>query len=45
VTAQGFEMTGREPDEMSGGKRFKRTARFSLPRGAYATVVLRGLGQ
>lgn len=27
------------------GKRFARTIRFNLPRGAYATVVLRALGQ
>ncbi len=46
VMAEGFEMTGPEKDEMSpGGKRVKRTVRFSLGRGSYATVVLRALGQ
>ena len=46
VVAEGFEMSGPEKDEMSaGGKRVKRTVRFSLGRGAYATVVLRALGQ
>jgi len=44
--ATGFDMSRPEPDERSnGGKRFKRTVEFCLPRGAYATVVLRALGQ
>ncbi|MCC6676888.1 MAG: tRNA pseudouridine(13) synthase TruD [Phycisphaerales bacterium] len=46
VRAEGFEMPGPEGDELcAGGRRLKRTARFELPRGAYATVVLRALGQ
>ncbi len=46
VEAEGFEMTDPERDELSaGGKRVKRTVRFSLGRGAYATVVLRAMGQ
>ena len=38
-------MSPPEPDELGGGTRRKRTVEFELPRGAYATVVLRGLGQ
>ena len=46
VTAEGFEMTDPEKDDLTpGGKKVKRTVRFSLGRGAYATVVLRALGQ
>lgn len=49
VNAAGFEMTQGERDEMAGTggakDRMKRVAKFDLPRGAYATVVLRALGQ
>jgi tRNA pseudouridine13 synthase len=46
VRASRFELSASEPDELSPkGRRLKRTVRFELPRGAYATVVLRGLGQ
>ena len=45
IEAERFEMTAPEKDEFSGGKRLKRTVRFDLGRGAYATVVLRALGQ
>ncbi|CAG0958611.1 tRNA pseudouridine synthase D [Phycisphaerales bacterium] len=46
VAAAGFELSATERDEMVQPRnRFKRTAVFSLPRGAYATVVLRALGQ
>lgn len=53
VDAAGFELGAPEPDEMAppppkGSRkalRFKRVASFELPRGAYATVVLRALGQ
>lgn len=41
-----FSMGAPEVDEMStGANRLKRTLRFMLPRGAYATVLLRALGQ
>jgi tRNA pseudouridine13 synthase len=43
--ADRFEMTLPERDELSGAKRVKRTVRFDLGRGSYATVVLRALGQ
>lgn len=43
--ASGFEMGPPEPDELSAPKRVLRRVRFQLPRGAYATVVLRALGQ
>lgn len=48
VRAEGFEMGPGERDEFAGErspKRWKCGLRFSLPRGAYATVVLRALGQ
>lgn len=51
VRAEGFSMSDAEPDEMAGGgpgrqsRRGKRTVSFDLPRGSYATVVLRALGQ
>jgi tRNA(Glu) U13 pseudouridine synthase TruD len=44
VVAERFEMTAGERDEL-GGKKMRRTVRFDLGRGAYATVVLRALGQ
>lgn len=47
--ATGFSMSPPEPDELATGGpgrvRLKRTLRFDLPRGAYATVLLRALGQ
>jgi tRNA pseudouridine13 synthase len=46
VRAEGFAQERPVPDTFDPtGKRFARTLRFSLPRGAYATVVLRALGQ
>lgn len=47
VRANEFSMDAPEPDDLSKAKprRFKRRVRFELPRGAYATVVLRALGQ
>lgn len=45
IAARGFSMSPDEKDELSAGKRLKRTLIFDLPRGAYATVVLRALGQ
>ncbi len=50
VEASQFTMLPPQPDELApprGRKappRFQRTARFSLPSGSYATVVLRALG-
>lgn len=41
--ATGLSLSPARPDEMSG--RLKRALRFALPRGAYATVLLRALGQ
>ncbi len=44
--ARAVSLSTAEPDELaSRAGRLKRTARFELPRGAYATVVLRALGQ
>lgn len=43
--ARGFALRPPEPDETTGGKKWKRRVHFDLPRGAYATVVLRALGQ
>ncbi len=43
--AEGFEMTPAERDDLGGPQRHKRTVRFDLGRGSYATVVLRALGQ
>lgn len=51
VEASRFEISPPETDDLapSRGKkappRFKRTVKFSLPSGAYATVVLRAIGQ
>ena len=45
VAAGSFTISSPEPDEMGRPNRLKRTLRFELPRGAYATVVLRALGQ
>lgn len=45
--ATGFRLSAPEPDELvpAARGRVKRTLSFDLPRGAYATVVLRALGQ
>lgn len=41
-----FELGPPQRDEQSeNGSRFKATATFTLPRGGYATVVLRALGE
>jgi len=46
IRAERFEMTPAERDEFDErGLRGKRRLRFELPRGAYATVVLRALGE
>lgn len=46
VDAVGFEISGAHSDETeTAERRFKRMISFDLPRGAYATVVLRALGQ
>lgn len=45
VEAQNFSLGPAEPDELSRSKARKVTVSFELPRGAYATVVLRALGQ
>lgn len=45
IEAKNWSLTKPEPDELSKGGLRKRTACFDLPRGAYATVVLRALGQ
>lgn len=45
ATASGATVTAAEPDELGRAGRLKRTLRFALPRGAYATVLLRALGQ
>lgn len=46
VAARSFHMGNPQPDELiEGARRFKRTVSFALRRGAYATVVLRALGQ
>jgi tRNA pseudouridine13 synthase len=43
--ARGFEMDAPCPDELGRGGRVRVTLRFDLPRGGYATVLLRALGQ
>lgn len=43
VLAERFVMEQAEADELAAG--LKRVVRFELPRGAYATVVLRALGE
>lgn len=46
VPATGFLQSSPEADDLDdGGKRLKVTLAFELPRGAYATVLLRALGQ
>lgn len=45
VRAEGFSISRAEPDELSKPGRVKTTVKFALPRGAYATVVMRMLGQ
>jgi len=45
VEASGFSIGAAVPDELSRSKARKVEVRFDLPRGAYATVVLRALGQ
>jgi tRNA pseudouridine13 synthase len=46
ATVEEFEMNGAEPDETARApKRYRRTVTLALPRGSYATVVLRALGQ
>lgn len=45
VRVEGFTLGEPEPDPVVGGKRVQVRTAFALPRGAYATVVLRALGQ
>ena len=45
VHATDFELGAAERDDLGREDRSKRTLRFSLPRGSYATIVLRSLGQ
>jgi tRNA pseudouridine13 synthase len=48
VAATNFAMTSAEKDELASElspKHLKRRIEFDLPRGAYATVVLRALGE
>lgn len=45
VHASEFSVGDAQPDEVSDNGASRRTVRFSLPRGAYATVVMRALGQ
>ncbi|MBS0191332.1 MAG: tRNA pseudouridine(13) synthase TruD [Phycisphaerales bacterium] len=45
VEARAFSLSAPEPDELSKSGMRKRTATFDLPRGSYATVVMRALGQ
>lgn len=45
ATAERFAMSEPEPDDLGRATRLKRTVTFDLPRGAYATVLLRALGQ
>ena len=45
VAAERLELGASQRDELSGERRLKRSVSFDLPRGAYATVVLRALGQ
>jgi tRNA pseudouridine13 synthase len=45
VRASRFTIAPPEPDPIAGGRRVKLRVGFELPRGAYATVVLRALGQ
>ncbi|MBL8874958.1 MAG: tRNA pseudouridine(13) synthase TruD [Phycisphaerae bacterium] len=45
IEARNWSLSPPEPDELSKGGLRKRTATFDLPRGSYATVVLRALGQ
>jgi tRNA pseudouridine13 synthase len=43
--AADFTMSASLPDDLHGGDLFRRSVRFSLPRGSYATVLMRALGQ
>lgn len=45
ITARAFEMSKPEPDDLGRSGRLKRTLTFELPRGSYATVLLRALGE
>ncbi len=45
VRAERFSISKAERDELARGERMRRTVSFDLPRGAYATVVLRALGE
>lgn len=44
VRASAFTAGEPEPDDLAAGPLLKRRVSFDLPRGAYATVVLRALG-
>lgn len=45
VRVADLELSAIERDEMTAGSRYKRTIKFRLGTGSYATVVLRALGQ
>ena len=45
VRVERFSISKSERDELARGERLRRTVSFELPRGAYATVVMRALGQ
>ena len=45
VSAERFMLAAAEPDDLGRSGRLKRTVQFDLPRSAYATVVLRAIGQ
>ena len=45
VLPREFQLSQPQADGSSGGAAYSREVSFSLPRGAYATVVLRALGQ
>lgn len=45
VEAGDFAMSAPQAEDSPGQPRFRRTLSFTLPRGAYATVLLRSLGQ
>jgi tRNA pseudouridine13 synthase len=45
VRVERFAISKTERDELARSERMRRTVSFELPRGAYATVVMRALGQ
>ncbi len=45
IHAEDFQMGPAQPDELGSRGSLRRSVKFSLPRGAYATVVMRALGE